>query len=245
MRASLTRSLRRNSYQARLASVQAVVYLVFNEGYAATMGDQLVRRELCSEAIRLARLLCDLMPAQPENLGLLALMLLHDSRRTARSTSTGELITLEEQDRSLWNGEQAREGLDLVERALRLRVPGPYQLQAAIAALHAQARTSADTDWRQIAALYQELHRLQPSKVIKLNQAVAVAMGEGLERGLVLIDALDSLDDYYLFHAARADLLRRLNRRAEAASAYQRALALTANQVERNYLQRRLLEVNG
>lgn len=230
---------------ARLASVQAVVYLVFNEGYAATMGDQLVRRELCSEAIRLARLLCDLMPAQPENLGLLALMLLHDSRRTARSTSTGELITLEEQDRSLWNGEQAREGLDLVERALRLRVPGPYQLQAAIAALHAQARTSADTDWRQIAALYQELHRLQPSKVIKLNQAVAVAMGEGLERGLVLIDALDSLDDYYLFHAARADLLRRLNRRAEAASAYQRALALTANQVERNYLQRRLLEVNG
>ncbi len=228
----------------RLASVQAVVYLIFNEGYSATVGDQLVRRDLCAEAIRLARVLCDLMPEQPENLGLLALILLHDSRRAARSTSTGELITLEEQDRSLWDRRQAEEGLDLVERALRQRSPGPYQLQAAIAALHAQASTAADTDWRQIAALYRELHRFQPSKVIELNQAVAVAMGEGLERGLALIDALEGLDDYYLFHAARADLLRRLNRHTEAAEAYQRALTLTANQVERGYLQRRLTAIN-
>ncbi len=228
----------------RLASVQAVVYLIFNEGYSATVGDRLVRRDLCAEAIRLARVLCDLMPEQPENLGLLALILLHDSRRAARSTSTGELITLEEQDRSLWDRRQAEEGLDLVERALRQRSPGPYQLQAAIAALHAQASTAADTDWRQIAALYRELHRFQPSKVIELNQAVAVAMGEGLERGLALIDALEGLDDYYLFHAARADLLRRLNRHTEAAEAYQRALTLTANQVERGYLQRRLTAIN-
>jgi RNA polymerase sigma-70 factor (ECF subfamily) len=229
---------------ARLASVQAVVYLVFNEGYAATVGDQLVRRDLCVEAIRLARLLCDLMPDQPENLGLLSLMLLHDSRRAARSTPNGELITLEEQDRSLWDWQQALEGLNLVERALRLRAPGPYQLQAAIAALHAQAPTAADTDWRQIAALYRELQRFQPSKVVELNQAVAVAMGEGLERGLALIDALDGLNDYYLFHAARADLLRRLNRPAEAAKAYQRAIALAGNQVERGYLQRRMQKLD-
>jgi RNA polymerase sigma-70 factor (ECF subfamily) len=218
--------------------------MVFNEGYAATVGDQLVRRDLCVEAIRLARLLCDLMPDQPENLGLLSLMLLHDSRRAARSTPNGELITLEEQDRSLWDWQQALEGLNLVERALRLRAPGPYQLQAAIAALHAQAPTAADTDWRQIAALYRELQRFQPSKVVELNQAVAVAMGEGLERGLALIDALDGLNDYYLFHAARADLLRRLNRPAEAAKAYQRAIALAGNQVERGYLQRRMQKLD-
>lgn len=225
---------------ARSASVQAVVYLIFNEGYAATMGDQLVRRALCSEAIRLARVLCDLMPEEPENLGLLALMLLHDSRRAARSTPAGALITLEEQDRSLWDHEQARTGLDLLDRALHMRAPGPYQLQAAIAALHAQAATPAETDWRQIAALYRELHRLQPSLVIELNLAVAIAMGEGLEHGLARMDAIHDLDGYYLFHAARADLLRRLNRSDEATAAYQRAIALTANEVEREYLRRRL-----
>jgi RNA polymerase sigma-70 factor (ECF subfamily) len=229
----------------RLASVQAVVYLIFNEGYSATVGDRLVRRELCAEAIRLARLLCDFMPQQPENLGLLALMLLHDSRRAARSTATGQLITLDEQDRSLWDRRQIDEGLQFVERAFLLRSPGPYQLQAAIAALHAQAATPPDTDWRQIAALYRELYRFQSSKVIELNQAVAVAMGEGLERGLALIDALAGLDDYYLFHAARADLLRRLDRRTEAAAAYHRALALTTNQVERDYLQQRLKILAG
>jgi RNA polymerase sigma-70 factor, ECF subfamily len=231
----------------RLASVQAVLYLIFNEGYSATAGDSLIRRELASEAIRLARVLCHLMPDEPENLGLLALMLLHDSRRDARMSSAGELVLLEEQDRSLWNRAQIEEGLRLVEQALRMRRVGPYQLQAAIAALHAQAAASDETDWKQIAALYRELSVLQPSAVVALNHAVAVALSEGLEKGLAIIDRIGAsgeLDSYHLYHGARADLLRRLGRHAEAAEAYQRALALTANAVEQRYLRRRLRELD-
>jgi len=231
----------------RLEPVQAVLYLIFNEGYLATSGAQLVRGDLCAEAIRLCRVLCELLPKNSENMGLLALMLLHDSRRAARLDSHGELIALEEQDRTLWNAEQIREGMQLVEEALRLRPVGPYQLQAAIAALHAQTSTPEATDWRQIAALYGELAKYSPTPVVALNHAVAVAMSEGLSQGLVTIDALGAsgeLDGYYLFHAARADILRRMGNRKDAAAAYQRALALTTNQVERNYLSRRLQEVN-
>jgi RNA polymerase sigma-70 factor (ECF subfamily) len=228
----------------RLASVQKTIYLIFNEGYAATAGDSLIRRELCAEAIRLGRTLCELMRSEPENIGLLALMLLHDSRRDARVNAHGELVTLEEQDRSLWNREQIVEGLQLIEHALRMRRPGPYQLQSAIAALHAQANKAEDTDWRQIAALYERLLGMQPSTVIALNHAVAVAMGDNLEKGLTLINQLGgsgTLDSYYLYHAARAEILRRLDRPAEAAEAYKRALSLTANAVERRYLRRRLV----
>lgn len=227
----------------RLAAVQAVLYLIFNEGYSATSGDQLVRRELATEAIRLARLLCKLMPNEPENLGLLALMLLQDSRRAARVTDDGRLVILEEQDRMLWDRDQIASGVALVERALRMHSPGPYQLQAAIAALHAEAPSSAETDWAQVAALYGELTRINASPVVRLNQAVAVAMGEGLERGLALIDELDAsgeLASYHLLHAARADLLRRLGRTVEAVAAYERALQLATNTVERTYLQSRL-----
>jgi RNA polymerase sigma-70 factor, ECF subfamily len=230
----------------RLASVQAVIYLIFNEGYAATSGDSLIRRDLCAEAIRLARTLCGLMPKDAESLGLLALMLLHDSRREARITPQGELVPLEEQDRSLWDAERIREGLEKVETALRLRRIGSYQLQAAIAAVHAEARTPQQTDWRQIATLYRELERLGPSPVVALNRAVAVAMSEGFETGLRQIEELGAggeLDSYYLYHAARADLLRRMERRKEATDAYRRALALTANAVERRYLRRRLREI--
>jgi RNA polymerase sigma-70 factor, ECF subfamily len=231
----------------RLEPVQAVIYLIFNEGYATTAGEHLVRADLCAEAIRLSRTLCELLPKEPENLGLLALMLLHDSRRNARVNSAGELVTLEEQDRSLWNRDQICEGVRLLKDALRLHSVGPYQLQAAIAAVHGEAQTPADTDWRQIASLYSELMRLSPTPVVALNHAVAVAMSEGLPRGLAMIDDLGAsgeLDGYYLFHAARADILRRLGRRHDAADAYQRALALATNQVERNYLTRRLREVN-
>jgi len=230
----------------RLASVQAVIYLIFNEGYAATTGDGLIRTELCAEAIRLAQTLCELMPQDAESAGLLALMLLHDSRRGARVSSDGELVPLDEQDRSRWDPVRIREGLGLVEKALRRGRIGPYQLQAAIAALHASAPTAAQTDWRQIAALYRELARIQSSAVVALNHAVAVAFDEGLETGLRMIDELGSsgdLDSYYLFHAARADILRRLDRSPEAAEAYRRALSLTANAVERRYLRRRLHEV--
>ena len=230
----------------RLASVQAVIYLVFNEGYTATAGDGLIRPELCAEAIRLGRTLCELMPQDAESAGLLALMLLHDSRREVRVNNGGELVPLDEQDRSRWNREPIREGVGLLEKTLRLGRIGPYQLQAAIAALHATAPTAAQTDWRQIAALYRELSRIQPTAVVALNQAVAVALGEGLETGLGMIDELGSsgdLDSYYLFHAARADILRRLGRSAEAAEAYRRALGFTANAVERRYLRRRLNEV--
>ena len=227
----------------RRAAVQAVVYLIFNEGYTATAGDALIRRELCSEAIRLGRVLCAIDARDPEGLGLLALMLLHDSRRRARVDGTGALVTLEEQDRSRWDRAQINEGLGLVEAALRMRQVGPYQLQAAIVALHAEAVSPVDTDWRQIAALYGVLARLQPSPVVRLNGAVAVGMSEGPGRGLALIDELGAtgeLDRYHLFHAARADMLRRLGSFEAAADAYRRALALMANGVERAYLERRL-----
>ena len=232
----------------RLASVQAVIYLVFNEGYTATAGDSLIRRELCAEAIRLARTLCDLMPNQPESLGLLALMLLHDSRRDARVNAAGELALLEEQDRTLWHRDQIEEGLKLVEQALHLGRVGAYQLQAAIAALHAGSRTAEETDWQQIAALYRELARADGSPVVLLNHAVAVAMSEGMEKGLVLIDELGSsgdLDSYHLYHAARADLLRRTGSRERALEAYERALSLTGNAVERRYLRRRMAELDN
>jgi RNA polymerase sigma-70 factor, ECF subfamily len=231
----------------RLKSVQAVIYLIFNEGYSATAGDTLIRKELCAEAIRLARLLCDLIPRDAESLGLLALMLLHDSRRNARTTSEGELVTLEEQDRSLWDHSEIEQGLALVDTALRLQHIGPYQLQAAIAALHAHAKSAEQTDWAEIAALYNQLAATMPSPVIRLNHAVAVAMSAGLERGLGLIDELGAsgdLDEYHLYHAARADLLRRLGHSSEAVEAYEQALALTRNPVEQNYLRRRIGELS-
>jgi RNA polymerase sigma-70 factor, ECF subfamily len=231
----------------RLSAVQAVLYLVFNEGYSATSGENLVRRELCAEAIRLARTLFELMPQNPENMALLALMLLHDSRRDARSTLEGELLTLEEQDRSLWRQDQIAEGIRLVERALGRRNVGPYQLQAAIVAVHAEARTAGETDWKQIAALYNLLHQMQPSPIISLNHAVAVAMSEGLEQGLAMIDRTGSsgeLESYHLYHAARADLLRRMERKAEALESYHRGLALTTNAVEVRYLRRRIAELD-
>jgi RNA polymerase sigma-70 factor, ECF subfamily len=231
-------------FPERLHAVQAVIYLVFNEGYVATSGDRLVRTDLCAEAIRLARTLCELIPNNAENLGLLALMLLHDSRRDAR-VRDAQLVTLEEQDRSLWKQDEIAEGLALVEKALGLGPLGPYQLQAAIAALHAQAKTPAETDWRQIEALYGRLLEFNRSSVIALNHAVAVAMSAGLEEGLKRIDALADLDEYYLYHAARADILRRMNSLDEAARAYRRALALTTNAIEQDFLSRRLRIVEG
>lgn len=230
----------------RLASVQAVVYLIFNEGYTATSGEGLIRKDLCAEAVRLARLICELMPDEPENLGLLALMLLQDSRRDARINASDELVTLEEQDRSLWDADQIVEGLRLVDTALRVGRVGPYQLQAAIAAVHAEARAAEDTDWAQIVALYSELRRLNPSPVVALNHAAAVAMSEGCGEGLRLAEAAGAarkLDQYYFFHAARADLLRRLDRVEEAERAYTRAIELTTNQVEQRYIRRRLSEM--
>ncbi len=230
----------------RLAAVQAVIYLVFNEGYAASGGQELVRHDLSTEAIRLGRLLCQLLPDEPENLGLLGLMLLQDSRRNARTDRQGELVTLEEQNRSLWNREQIAEGVRLVETALSRGPAGSYQIQAAIAAVHSEARTAEETDWDQIVALYNELMRINSSPVVALNRAAAVAMSDTIEAGLKLIEdlgAAGTLDQYYLFHAAQADLLRRLNRREEAAAAYQRALLLTTNHVERQYLRKRLAEV--
>ncbi|HTD51772.1 MAG TPA: sigma-70 family RNA polymerase sigma factor [Thermoanaerobaculia bacterium] len=230
----------------RLASVQTVIYLIFNEGYTATEGAGLLRTDLCAEAIRLARTLVLFFPEEPETLGLLALVLLHDSRKRARVNERGELVPLDEQNRSAWDRAEIAEGIELVEKALRLRRPGPYALQAAIAAVHAEGASGEDTDWKQIAALYQELARVQPTAVVLLNGAVAIAMSGELERGLALIDEIGSsgeLDRYYLYHAARADLARRLGRRDEAARAYKASLALTFNAVERRYLRRRLAEV--
>ena len=227
----------------RLEAVQAVIYLIFNEGYSATTGERLVREDLCAEAIRLGRTLCELLPAEPENPGLLALMLLHDSRRRARADAQGRLVPLEEQDRSLWNREQIAEGSQLLQRALARRAAGPYQLQAVIAALHAGAARSEQTDWPQIAAAYRELEVISPSPVVRLNRAVAVAMGEGLEKGLAQMDELAAsgeLDGYHLLPAARADILRRLGRRPEAREAYARALELATNRVEQEYLRRRI-----
>lgn len=227
----------------RLLAVRAVIYLIFNEGYAASGGQRLLRNDLCAEAIRLARVLCELLPDQPENIGLLALMLLQDSRRDARVNAEGELVTLEEQDRSLWHTAEIEEGVRLVEKALALGRVGNYQIQAAIAAVHCEARSAAETDWRQIVALYEELMRITDSPVVALNHAAAVAMSEGVERGLSLIEAAGAagaLDNYYLYHASRADLLRRLHRFDEASSAYRRALELTTNSVERNYIEGRL-----
>jgi RNA polymerase sigma-70 factor (ECF subfamily) len=232
---------------ARLVAIRAVLYLIFNEGYSATAGESLIRQELCAEAIRLARMLAELMPDDAENLALVALLLLHDSRRATRVSDDGELVTLEEQDRTRWNRAQIDEGLGLLDRALALEGVGAYQLQAAIAALHASASSSAETDWAQIAALYEELGARYPSPVVALNHAVAVAMSEGIEQGLRAIDALGragELESYAHYHAARADLLRRLGRAPEAAAAYERALALTSNAVERRYLRRRLAEVS-
>jgi len=232
----------------RLIAVQAVIYLIFNEGYAASAGRSLVRNDLCSEAIRLGRVLCELLPNEPENLGLLALMLLQDSRREARVNDQGELVTLDEQDRSLWDRKEIEEGVRLVETALALRRAGNYQIQAAIAAVHAEARSADETDWPQIVALYEELIRITASPIVALNHAAALAMSEGFEKGLSAIEAAGAsgvLDNYYLFHASRADLLRRLNRFDEATAAYEKALSLITNRVEQDYIRRRLEEIRA
>jgi RNA polymerase sigma-70 factor (ECF subfamily) len=232
----------------RLRSVLASLYLIFNEGYSATSAESLVRRELCGEAIRLAKVLAALMPDEPEVLGLLALMLIQDSRRDARLSPEGELVLLDEQDRSGWDREQIETGLALIERAVRLAPAGPYLLQAAIAAEHGRAATAEETDWDRILALYGRLAAINPSPVIELNRAVAVAMAEGPERGLELIDRLGlekELGDYHLLHSARADLLRRADRGKEATTAYRRALELATNPVERSFLERRLAEVES
>jgi RNA polymerase sigma-70 factor (ECF subfamily) len=223
---------------ARLGEVLAVLYLVFNEGYSASGGGTAVRDELCDEAIRLAKLLAVLMPDEPEALGLLALMLLHDARREARTAADGSLVLLADQDRSRWNRDRIDEGTRVLERAISYRRPGSYQLQAAIAALH----LDDETDWRQIAALYDELARLEPTPIVELNRAVAIAMAHGPEFGLELLERVD-LPDYHLLHAARGDFLRRLDRNEEAAAAYREALALEMNAADRVFLERRLGEV--
>ena len=239
--------------EERVDAVLFVLYLIFNEGYSAAFGDQLIRRELCDEAIRLTRVLTQLLMQElllsevPEAMGLLALMLLHDARREARVGPEGEMVLLEEQDRSRWDRGKIREGVSIMERLLLMKRPGPYQIQAAISALHAQAERAEDTDWPQIAALYHELMKMTPSPVIELNRAVALAMADGPLKGLKLLDQpvlKQELSDYYLFHAARADLLRRVGRLNDAGDAYSLALNLCQNERERAFLRRRLVEVS-
>jgi RNA polymerase sigma-70 factor, ECF subfamily len=229
---------------ARLRSALAVIYLIFNEGYTASSGEQLVREDLCGEAIRLGRLLMELMPEQPEVMGLLALMLLTQSRRASRTSADGAMVLLAEQDRSLWDRSLIAEGQALVRECLRRNQPGPYQIQAAINAVHSDARTAAETDWRQILQLYDQLLAVAPSAVVALNRSVAVAEVFGPGAALTLLDDL-KLDEYYLFHAIRADLLRRLGRNREAAAAYDAAIALNSNAAERAFLQRGLEAVTG
>ncbi|MEW5974477.1 MAG: RNA polymerase sigma factor [Acidobacteriota bacterium] len=232
----------------RLPSVLAVVYLIFNEGYSASAGDELVRQDLCREAIRLARLIVRLLPKEPEGLGLLSLLLLQDSRRCARCSREGDAILLEEQDRSLWDREQIGEGCRLLEKALRMRHLGTYQLQAAIAAIHCQSPSPEATDWAEIVRLYSLLQEIHPSAIVALNRAVAVAMSEGADRGLELVENLGGsgeLGDYLFFHSTRAELLRRLNRSAEAKKAYRRALDLAGSAPERRFLERRLQLLRG
>jgi RNA polymerase sigma-70 factor, ECF subfamily len=228
----------------RLASVLHVVYLVFNEGYAASSGETLTRHDLSAEAIRLGRLLVELLP-EPEAVGLLALMILHESRREARTTGDGEVVLLDEQDRSRWNREMIAEGVALVERALRSRQFGPYTLQAAIAAIHAEAQTAAETDWAEIVGLYDVLMRADPSPVVELNRAAAIAMRDGPEAGIALMDAIlarGELAEYPLVHSARAELCRRAGRTAESVESYRRALSLSRQEPQRRFLERRLGE---
>ncbi len=235
----------REALPQRLEVVLGVIYLVFNEGYAATDTPGLIRPDLCGEAIRLARLMAELMPQEAEATGLLAMMLLHDARRAARVGDDGAIVPLDEQDRTRWNATAIAEGLNFLDTALALRRRGPYQVQAAIAALHARAQHAADTDWKQIAALYGGLLRDQPDAVVELNAAVALAMAEGAERGLEWIARIaerGALANYYLLPAAKADLLRRMGRMAEARTAYDAALALVRNPAERRYLERRVVE---
>jgi len=227
----------------RLDAVLHVLYLIYNEGYVASEGKLLFRVDLATEAIRLGRVLVRLMPDEPEAMGLLALMLLNDARRDARVDANGELVTLDEQDRTRWDRRSITEGTRLVDRALRMRRPGLFQLQAAISALHCQAETSDDTDWRQIVALYDVMMTIAPTPIVALNRAAAVSMAEGPEAGLVAIaqiDQLDQLEEYHLLHASRADMLRRAGQLIEARSAYERAIALTNNSTERGFLARRV-----
>lgn len=231
----------------RVPAVLAVVYLIFNEGYSASAGDDLVRRELCEEAIRLGRLICSLMPDEPEASGLLALMLLQDSRRTARTDNAGEQVLLEDQDRSLWDSKQIRSGVQILEKALKRKAPGVYQIQAAIAAVHCEAKSAAETDWHQIVLLYNALEAAQPSPVISLNRAVAVAMSGELEEALGIVDKLGEdkrMEQYLFLHSTRADLLRRLGRIRDAADAYRAALELAGNAQEESFLRRRIEEVS-